>query len=363
MDEQLSAPTASPDQPPDRPSDQPSGRGRSWRVATLANYFGLLAVLAALVALFSALCDHFLTLQTLATVANQIPDLTVIAVGMTLVMIAGGIDLSVGSVLALGAATLGVAMVQWQWPAWAAATLCVGVGLGCGLANGVITATWSIPSFIVTLGMLEIARGGAYWITDSQTMYIGSRIEGLAAPLPGLGVSVAFLLAVGIVLAGQFILSRTVLGRYLTAIGNNEQVVRYCGINPQPPRIAAFAIAGGLAALGGLFQASRLGSADSNAGVGLELAAIAAVVIGGASLMGGRGSVINSFLGVLIIRVLESGLAQLGATDATKRIVTGGVIVAAVIADACRQRLGDRPLRRTSRRSTALPKDMAPSEG
>lgn len=331
------------------PPDLSSQRVPLWGAAALANYLGLVLVLAVLVALFSVLCDHFFTLQTLATVANQIPDLTVIAVGMTLVLMIGGIDLSVGSVLALGAAVLGVAMADWHWPVWAAAALCLGAGLACGLANGVISVGWSIPAFIVTLGMLEIARGCAYYVTDSETMYIGARIEGIAAPLQGIGISAAFLVAVAVVAAGQFILSGTVFGRYMMAIGHNEQVVRYSGINPRPTKIAVFAIAGMLSGLGGLFQTSRLGSADPNGGVGMELAAIAAVVIGGTSLMGGRGSVVNSFLGVLIIRVLESGLAQIGASDSTKRIVTGCVIVAAVIADAYRHRLGGRRFRLPSR--------------
>jgi ribose transport system permease protein len=228
----------------------------------------------------------------------------------------------------------------------AAAALGVGVGLICGLANGLVSVGWSIPPFIVTLGMLEIARGCAYLATDSQTKYIGARIEGIAAPLPGMGVSAAFLAAVAVVIAGQLILSGTVFGRYLLAIGNNEQVVRYSGIQPWPTKIAVFVLIGGLSGLGGVFQASRLGSADPNGGAGLELSAIAAVVIGGTSLMGGRGSVVNSFLGVLIIRVLESGLAQIGASDPTKRIVTGGVIVAAVIADVYRHRLSGRQLKR-----------------
>jgi ribose transport system permease protein len=338
------------DMPETLASDTCSPQAARWGTAALANYAGLLLVLVALVALFSFRSEHFFTLRTLATVANQIPDLTVIAVGMTLVLIIGGIDLSVGSVLALGAAVLGVAMVDWQWPVWAAAALCLGAGLACGLVNGAISVGWSIPAFIVTLGMLEIARGCAYFVTDSQTLYIGARIEGIAAPLSGLGVSAAFLIAVAVVLAGQFLLSGTVFGRYMMAIGYSEQVVRYSGINPQPTKIAVFALAGGLSALGGIFQASRLGSADPNGGVGLELAAIAAVVIGGTSLMGGRGSVINSFLGVLIIRVLESGLAQIGASDPTKRIVTGGVIVAAVIGDAYRHRFGARNFRLMGRR-------------
>jgi ribose transport system permease protein len=353
MDEIHSTPTT--------PSETASRRASLWGTTGLANYLGLLLVLFALVTLFSIRSEHFFTLRTLATVANQIPDLTVIAVGMTLVLIIGGIDLSVGSVLALGAAVLGVAMVDWQWPLWAAGLLCLGAGLLCGLANGAISVGWSIPAFIVTLGMLEIARGCAYFVTDSQTMYIGSRIEGIAAPLEGIGISAAFVTAVAVVIAGQFVLSATVFGRYMTAIGHNEQVVRYSGINPRPTKIAVFAIAGVLAALGGIFQASRLGSADPNGGVGMELAAIAAVVIGGTSLMGGRGSVINSFLGVLIIRVLESGLAHIGASDPTKRIVTGGVIIAAVVADAYRHRLGGRRFRLRARWFSRTPPDAAGS--
>ncbi len=310
------------------------------RPGALANYFGLVIVLLLLIGMFSILSNRFLTVGTLRIVANQIPDLTVIAVGMTFVLIVAGIDLSVGSVMAFSAAVLGVAMVDGNWSLPAAAAACLGVGLICGLINGAISVGWRIPSFIVTLGMLEMARGGAYLVTNSQTKYIGARIESLAAPLPGIGFSTAALTAVGVVILGQLVLSCTLLGRYVTAIGHSEQVVRYSGIDPRPAKIAVFAMAGFFAALAGIFQTSRLGSADPNGGIGLELSAIAAVVIGGTSLMGGRGSVINTFLGVLIITVLQTGLAQVGATEPTKRIITGSVIIIAVIADVYRHRLG-----------------------
>jgi ribose transport system permease protein len=319
------------------------------RLRAVANYLGLLIVLLLLIGIFSILSNRFLTPGTLRIIANQIPDLTVIAVGMTFVLIVAGIDLSVGSVMAFSAAVLGVAMVDYQWPLPAAAAACLAVGLLCGLINGTITVAWKIPAFIVTLGMLEMARGGAYLVTDSQTKYIGPRIESLAAPLPGISFSTAALTALAVVILGQLVLSGTLFGRYVTAMGHSEQVVRYSGIDPRPAKIAVFALAGLLAALGGIFQTSRLGSADPNGGVGLELAAIAAVVIGGTSLMGGRGSVINSFLGVLIITVLQTGLAQVGATEPTKRIITGAVIVVAVIADVYRHRLGTaRPKKRAT---------------
>ena len=303
---------------------------------------GLVVFLLLLLVLFGSLSERFFTLRTFTTVANQVPDLTVIAVGMTFVLVIGGIDLSVGSVLALASAVLGVALVGWELPLPAAALLAIGIGLLCGVVNGFVSVRWALPSFIVTLGMLEVARGGAYLVTGSRTAYIGTSIDFVGAPLPGLRLSPAFLAAVLFVIAGQIVLSRTVFGRYAVAIGTNEEAVTLSGVNPRPTRIAVFALAGALSGLGGVFHASRLGAADPNAAVGLELSAIAAVVLGGTSLMGGRGSVLRSFFGVLVIAVLQSGLAQIGASEPTKRVVTGAVIVFAVVADAYRHRVSAR---------------------
>lgn len=192
--------------------------------------------------------------------------------------------------------------------------------------------------------MLEIARGGAYLVTDSQTKYIGTPVESISAPLPGINLSPALFLAILVVIVGQIILSRTVFGRRLVAVGTNAEAVHLSGINVNRLRLAVFMLAGALAALGGLFHVGYLQSADPNAGIGLELAAIAAVVVGGTSLSGGKDSVVNTFLGVLIIAVLPTGLAQIGASEPTKRVITGLVIIAAVILDVYRKRrygLGD----------------------
>ena len=328
--------------PPPGALPTPVQPGHSGRFAFVIDTLGMLAVLAALVLTFSLLGKHFFTPLTFSTIANQIPDLTLIAVGMTFVLIIAGIDLSVGSVMAFSGAVMGIAMVNWHWPLGLALLLAMGVGLLCGLVNGLISVKWAIPSFIVTLGMLEIARGGAYLVTGSQTKYIGEAVEVIGARLPGVGVSPAFLIAIAVVVVGQVVLSKTVFGRYMIAVGTNEQAVRLSGIDPRPVKVAVFAILGLLTGLAGVFNASRLSAADPNAGVGLELSAIAAVVIGGTSLMGGRGSVVNSFFGVLIIAVLQVGLAQIGATEPTKRVITGLVIVVAVIADAYRHRLSVR---------------------
>jgi len=312
------------------------------KVPRYSEHLGLAAVLVALLALFSALSDHFFSRITFTTLANQIPSLTVIAVGMTLVLIAGGIDLSVGSVLALCSTVLAQALVTWHLPVPVAIVLCLAVGLLAGLINGLITVRWAVPSFIVTLGMLEIARGGAYLVTRSRAVFVGAAIGSMGTPVTGIGLSPAFICAAVIVVAGQVLLSKPVLGRYIFAIGANPEASRLSGIDPKRVLVVVFVISGLLAGLGGFFHVAYLESADPNAGIGLELSAIAAVVIGGTSLMGGRGSVISSFLGVLIIAVLQSGLAQVGASEPAKRIVTGGVIVAAVILDTYRHRLAVR---------------------
>lgn len=314
----------------------------SKRRGKFAEYIALFLIWVGILVLFGALSDKFLTVRTFQSLANRIPALAVIAAGMTLVLVVGGIDLSVGSVLGLCGAILGLAMVTWSWPLWAAALLAMGVGLAAGLVNGVLSVRLGVPSFIVTLGMLEVARGLAYLVTNSQTKYIGAPVESVSLAVPGFGVSPAFLCCLAAIAACQILLTRTVWGRYITAIGTNENAVRLAGVRPELPKTLVFALLGMLTGVASIFYTSRLGSADPNAGVGLELSAIAAVVIGGTSLMGGRGSVINSFLGVLIIVTLEAGLAQIGATEPKKRVVTGLVIVMAVVLDALRHRPGSR---------------------
>lgn len=300
-------------------------------------YFGLILVLTLMVGLFASLSQNFLRSSTMFSIANQIPDLTFIAIGMTLVLVSGGIDLSVGSILALSSATIGVIFVRYDGPMLIAIAAAIVTGSLCGLFNGAISVGCRIPSFIVTLGMLEIARGLTKVTTESQSIYIGKPIEWFGEPIRPLPVSPAFLFACFAVIAAQFLLTRTVFGRYTTAIGTNSQAVRMSGIRVWPYTVSVFVISGALCAIAGLSQTSRLATVDPNAAIGIELAAIAACVIGGTSLKGGRGDVISTFLGVLIISVLQTGLAQLGISDANKQVITGCVIIAAVVLDALRE--------------------------
>ena len=303
-----------------------------------ADYLILLAVLVAMVLLFGLLRDSFFSVATLGSVANRIPALALVATGMTLVMITGGIDLSVGSVLGFCGAAVGVMMADWQWGLALALLASIALGAAIGGTTGAVSVKLRLPSFIVSLGMLEIARGLAFLTTNSQTKYIGAGIESLGAPFAGLVISPAFVISVLVVAAGQVILSHMAVGRHWTAIGANREAALISGVPVDRPRILAHALLGALTGLAAVFNCSRLGSADPNAGVGFELSAIAAVVVGGTSLMGGRGSVVKSFIGVLIIATLEAGLVQIGASEPMKRVVTGTVIVAAVLADTWRRK-------------------------
>ncbi len=305
--------------------------------AVLGDYLGMACALALLVVYFGYTTENFFSTATFKTIANQIPDTTIIAVGMTFVLIIAGIDLSVGSVMALSGAVLGVLLAKFNIPLPVAIAACIVVGTLCGLANGLVVIKWQLPSFIVTLGMMEIARGATYHVTQSRTLYVSDYLEAITDATI-LGLSAPFLLAVFTVAIAQFVLSKTVFGRYMVAVGTNEEAARLSGINTKQIKATVFAICGFLAAAAAVIHTARY-QANPNNGGGMELQVIAAVVIGGTSLMGGRGSVISTFFGVLIIKVLSTGLAQAGAQESTKRLITGCVIVAAVILDYYRQRI------------------------
>ncbi len=306
-----------------------------------AEIAGLGLVLGALVLVFSLATERFWSLANLRTIANQIPENVVAAVGLTFVLVAAGIDLSVGSVLALCSATLGLGLLRLGMGLPLSILLALATGGLCGALNGLLVVRFALPSFIVTLGTLEMARGATYLLTRSQTLYVGARVEGAGEAFV-LGLAPAFLGAIALVALGQLVLSRTVFGRYVTAIGTNEEAVRLSGIDTRRVKLAVFVVSGFLAGLAGIVSTVRLAAADPNAGLGFELQVIAAVVVGGTSLLGGRGSVVGSLLGVLIIAVLGTGLAQVGAQEPTKRLVTGIVIVAAALADRLRRAAGGR---------------------
>ena len=200
----------------------------------MGTYVGLAGALLAMIVLFSSLSDHFFSYGTLSTLANQIPDLMVLSVGMTFVLIIGGIDLSVGSVLALAASVVSVAILGWGWSVLPAALLGMGCAAAVGTLTGSITVVWRIPSFIVSLGVLEMARGAAYQMTGSRTAYIGDAFAWLSDPI-AFGIAPSFIIALLVIVVAQVILTRTVFGRYLVGIGTNEEAVvrsHFIHLNP-----------------------------------------------------------------------------------------------------------------------------------
>src|SRR5688572_2800149 len=200
-------------------------RGRHFR---MRHALGLPLALVALILGFGLYSEYFLTSDTFVAIANEIPALLVMAVGMTFVLVIAGIDLSVGSVLALSAGLSAVAIQSWEWNLLTAMALGLACGLTCGAVTGLTSVAWRLPSFIVSLGMLEVARGTVYLVTDSRTQYIGTSVGALSAPL-WFGISPAFLLAIVIVIAAHIVLRRSVFGRYLVGVGTNEEAMRLAG--------------------------------------------------------------------------------------------------------------------------------------
>ena len=317
---------------------------------------GIGIALVVICVIFSVLAERFATPANALNILVQISINTVLAVGLTFVILVGGIDLSVGSVLALGTVVAARIMVESDLPlamaVLVAVLACLGAGLLAGLLSGFVTVRWLVPSFIVTLGVLNIARGGSAVISDNST------ISGLPNQFVEFGgtilfgvVPVTFLIALMTVLVAWFVLRHTVFGRLVYAVGSNEEAVRLSGHDTRRIIIACFAISGLTAGLAAVVFLLRLNVGSPTAGIGYELTAIAAVILGGTSLTGGRGSVIGTFLGACLLQVLTTGLQLMGVGDNYRLIVIGFVIVGAVVVDTYRERL----LRVLNQRATEVP--------
>ncbi len=311
---------------------------------TLVRDAGVFLALILITLFFSLTAPYFATPENFLKIFVQIAINTVLAAGMTFVILTGGIDLSVGSVLALCTVVGATVMTDPRLPPSIAIPLAllvsVGAGALCGLINGVISAHWKIPSFIVTLGMLNMAHGAARVASNNST------ITGLPQSFVDFGNMIIggflpsiFLIAVLVILIGWFVLRFAVFGRMIYAVGTNDEAVRLSGHNSDVYKVAAFTISGVTAGIAGIVYLLRLNIGSPIAGVGYELNDIAAVIIGGTSLGGGKGSIIGTLAGACILQVLSTGLQLLGVGDNFKPIVIGAVIVLAVILDTYRERL------------------------
>lgn len=282
---------------------------------------------------FSATTRTFLTLENWFSLSNQYAYLLIVAIGATLVIVTGGIDLSVGSVIGLSGIVSADVMVNRGMPVTAGILAGIGVGALAGLVNGLIITRLRVPPFIATLGMLLIARGFALRLANGITIdntpdafntMANGRPLGLPAPL--------LLIAASALLIG-FLFQYTKFGRYVYAIGSNAEAARVSGVNVPLITTLVYVIGGALAGLGGLVETARLGSASSTAGQSYELDIVTAVVVGGASLLGGEGTVIGTILGGLLIAVLRNGANLLGVPPFDQQIYIGLLIIGAVALD------------------------------
>jgi len=301
---------------------------------------GIGVALVLLCIFFAIAAPQFASSLNLSNILTQISINTVISIGMTFVILLGGIDLSVGSVLALATIVAGLTITNPAYPVALAIFLAIVfsiiVGALCGLFNGFVSVHWKIHSFVVTLGMLNIARGAALQVSHSRTIFMFPKVFNHVGTQTIFGIPVIFLLAFVLVIFGSFILSKSVFGRMIYAIGNNEEAVRLSGHNTSLYKIIAFTLCGATVGIAAIMYMMRLNIASPILGVGFELNAIAAVVIGGTSMMGGKGSLIGTFLGAGVMGVLNNGLLMLGLGDFARQMVTGFIIVLAVVVDTYR---------------------------
>ena len=285
----------------------------------------------------------FLTGGNFKIIITQTVIVALGALGMTLIIVSGGIDLSVGSIVALtsvvGAKLLSLPQ-PWSTPAVIALTVLAG-GL-VGAVNGSLIAGFRMMPFIVTLGMMGVARGAAKWLGENQTVNYDEKaavntIMALDEPYKFFPLPIGAWVAIALAVVMAVVLRQTIFGRYVFAIGSNEATARLCGIRVQMHKVIIYALAGVLFGTAGLMQLSRLTQGDPTVAIGLELDIIAAVVIGGASLSGGTGSILGSMIGALIMAVLRNGSNQMGWQTYVQEIIIGIVIVLAVALDKFRQ--------------------------
>ncbi|WP_411839072.1 ABC transporter permease [Paracoccus sp. ME4] len=317
-------------------------------------FFALIAIIA----VFSVLSPNYFTLSNLLIMSSQVAIFGILSIGMLLVILNGGIDLSVGSILALSGVVAGAMMqgveidamgVILYPPVWAVVVLTLCVGAAVGAVNGVLIAVFKVPPFVATLGVMYVARGIALLMTNGLTYNNLRGSEALGNTgfnwlgfyrIGGVPISVIVLAVVAI--AAGLMLGRSAFGRWLYASGGNERAAELSGVPVKRVKIIVYMVSGALAAAAGLVLASQLTSAGPTAGNAYELTAIAAVVIGGAALTGGRGTVRGTMLGAFVIGFLSAGLVIIGVSSYWQTVFTGAVIVLAVLMNSLQYGSGTR---------------------
>jgi ribose transport system permease protein len=304
------------------------------------------ASLIVMLIVFSVLSPNFMQSSNMIAILQAASINGVLAIAVTLIIITGGIDLSVGTMMTFCAVITAIVLTNLGYPLWAGIAAALLTGAVAGFISGICVTRMMIPPFIATLGMMMILRGLSLIMTEARPIYFNntpgfdqiSRGSLVGEVFPALPLPNGVLILFGVALAVSFILNRTVLGRYTYALGSNEEAMRLSGVNTAAWKTAIYTLAGAIVGIAGLLIASRLNSAQPALGMGYELEAIAAVVIGGTSLSGGRGTVLGSLIGALIIAVLANGLRVLSVAQEWQIVAMGLIIIAAVYADQLRRR-------------------------
>ncbi|ETX12388.1 ribose ABC transporter permease [Marinomonas ushuaiensis DSM 15871] len=303
------------------------------------------ASLVILLVFFSVTSPNFMQMSNMLAILQATSVNGVLAVAATLVIITGGIDLSVGTLMTFTAVVAGILLTNLNLPLPVGVLGAILAGAFCGFCSGSFVAKMKIPPFIATLGMMLILKGLSLVLSGARPIYFNntegydaiSRGSLIGEVLPFLPIPNGVLILFVVAGVASYVLSKTVLGRYCFGIGSNEEAVRLSGVNTDRWKIAIYAVAGGICGIAGILISSRLNSAQPALGLGYELEAIAAVVIGGTSLSGGRGSIIGTLIGALIVAVLTNGLRVLSVAQEWQTVITGIIIILAVYADMMRR--------------------------
>lgn len=306
---------------------------RLWR---LFNRFGPAIMLMAVVAGMSIAHPDFLTISNLMTIGLQAAVRALLAIGELLVIISGGIDLSVGTAMSLSMVTMGLYVINSHGSLEIGMLIAIATGVLVGLVNGTLVAFLGLPPFIITLGMLGIAQGLALTLSSGFSMYGFPKEFDFLGGGQIIGIPVPIIILAVVALVASFIFRETKLGRYAYAIGGGEEAARRAGIPVRRFKVAIYAFCGGLVGISSIVLSSRINSAHPGIGLGYELDAIAAVVIGGASLMGGRGNVSGAIIGALTMAAIRFGLNVMAVTPFIQQIVIGVVLIIAVYLDRLR---------------------------
>ncbi|HEV8469915.1 MAG TPA: ABC transporter permease [Candidatus Limnocylindria bacterium] len=305
--------------------------------------FGALILI---IVVFSLASPNFLQFDNVVGILLATTVTGVLALGVTFVIITGGIDLSIGTVMTLSAVMTAIFLTEWHLPIPLGIVAGLATGALAGLVNGVFIAKLKIPSFIATLGMLNVAKGLALVISGLKPIYfndtpafnqaaMGSVVS---AVVPGLDVPNIVLVFFGAAILASLVLSKTILGRYTFALGSNEEAARLSGVSVDGWKMAVYTLAGLFSGLAGVLIGARLNSAQPSLGQGYELDAIAAAVIGGTSLSGGEGTILGTVIGAFIISTLTNGLRIMSVPQEWQTVVTGGIVIIAVYLDIVRRR-------------------------